>query len=72
MELDKENGNHAWSEVMNIEKNQLFDYETFDIRKKGSKAPAGYQHIKCQFIFDVKYDLRRKAKLVARGDMTHV
>ena len=52
--------------------NQLFDYDTFNIRKKGNKTPAGYQHIKYQFIFDVKYDLRRKARLVARGDMTHI
>ena len=57
---------------MNIEKNQLFDYETFEIKKKGSKAPPGYQYIKYQFVFDVKYNLKRKARLVARGDMTNI
>ena len=72
LEPDKENGNYAWGEAMNIKKNQLFDYETFEIKKKGSKAPPGYQYIKYQFVFDVKYDLRRKARLVARGDMTNI
>ena len=57
---------------MNTERKQLFDYETFDVRKKGSKLPKGYQHIKYQFVFNVKYDLRRKAQLVARGDITSI
>ena len=32
--------------------------------------PAFYKKISCHMIFDIKMDLTRKARLVARGNMT--
>ncbi len=34
------------------------------------QVPPGYQFVETYFVFDVKMDLTRKARLVARGSMT--
>jgi hypothetical protein len=36
----------------------------------GEDIPTGYQKIPYHMVFDVKYDLSRKARLVAGGDWT--
>ena len=69
--LDKINGNHLWEEAIEKEINQLLFYETFDIKNRGDKAPQGYQKIPGFLVFDVKYDLRRKARFVAGGHVTN-
>jgi hypothetical protein len=37
---------------------------------QGEDIPTGYQKIPYHMVFDVKYDLRHKAKLVAGGNWT--
>ena len=37
---------------------------------QGRKIPSGYQKIPYHIVFDVKYDLRHKARLVAGGNWT--
>ena len=37
--LDKKNGDNKWMEAISKEKNQPFDFETFEILGKGEKAP---------------------------------
>ena len=48
----------------------MFEYESFDFLDRGEKAPKGYKRIPGFFVFDVKHDLRRKARFVAGGHMT--
>ena len=36
----------------------------------GEKSPSGYTEITCHLIFEVKFDLRRKARYVAGGHVT--
>ena len=37
---------------------------------KNTAVPKGYQQIKLRIVFDVKQSLKRKARIVACGDMT--
>ena len=55
---------------INKEKNRLFDFHTFEVLGKNEKAPKGYKRIPGFYVFDVKYDLRRKARFVAGGHMS--
>ena len=42
-----------------------------DVRQGVARGDfVGYQEIACHWVFDVKMDLTRKARLVAGGDMT--
>ena len=72
--FDEANKNSLWNNAIEIELNQVVHkYNTFrDLRKyhgKGS-VPEGYQYIRVYIIFDVKYDLRHKCRLVAGGHLT--
>ena len=71
LRLDKINGNTFWEEAIDKEIGQLLDYETFNFQEKGEKAPSGYQRIPGFLVFDVKHDLRRKARFVAGGHVTN-
>ena len=68
--LDEANGNTLWQDAIKKELNQLNQYETFKALKKGESAPEGYKRIPYNVIFDVKFDGRRKARLVAGGHKT--
>jgi len=68
--LDKKNNNNLWQEAIETELKQLTDYETFIILDSGEDIPKGYQKIPYHIVFDVKYDLRHKARLVAGGNWT--
>ena len=73
LELDKTNGNHFWREAMDAEIQQLLFYETFQILPRGQRdfaRKSEYTYIPMHMVFDVKFDLRRKARLVAGGNFT--
>jgi len=72
IELDKKNGNTKWQDSMALELLQPDEYETFKDLGRGAKAPAGYKHIHCHFVFDAKHDGRHKSCLVAGGHLTDV
>jgi hypothetical protein len=55
---------------MRTELKQLTDYQTFIVLDSGEDIPNGYQKILHQIGFDVRYDLRHKARLVAGGNWT--
>ena len=57
-------------EAITKEKNQLFDFDTFEVLATNEKAPKGYKRIPGFYVFDVKHDLRRKARFVAGGHMS--
>jgi hypothetical protein len=66
MNLDKRNKNNLWQEAVETELKQLTDYETVIVLDSGEDIPKGYQKIPYHIVFDVKYDLRHKARLVGR------
>jgi hypothetical protein len=70
IDLDKNNGNQLWQEAIKTELKQLTDYQTFIVLDSGEGIPTGYQKIPYRMAFDVKYDLRHKARVVAGGNWT--
>jgi hypothetical protein len=42
IELDKENGSQLWQEAINIELEQLTNYQTFIVLDPGEDIPTGY------------------------------
>jgi hypothetical protein len=68
--LDKKSGNQLWQEDIKTEFKHLTDYQTFIIQDSGEDIPTGYQKIPYHMVFDVKYDLIHKARLVAGGNWT--
>jgi hypothetical protein len=68
IDLDQKNGNQLWQEVIKTELKQLTDYQTFIFLDSGEDISTGYQKIPHHLVFDVKYDLRHKARLVAGGN----
>ena len=70
LRIDKENGNTLWQEAIKTELDQINKYKTFKVHGKAIPPPKGYKRINVHFVFDVKFDLRRKARLVAGGHLT--
>ena len=68
--FDGKNENSLWADAIKKEIEQLLALSTFRILKKGTRKIAGFNYIPLYFAFDVKYDLRRKARLVAGGHAT--
>ena len=69
IELDRQNGDIRWQEAIELELKQINEYRTFR-----SLLPMDsledYQQIPYHFVFDVKFDGRCKARLVANGSKT--
>ena len=67
--LDAKNGNTKWQDAMQDEITSHYDYDTY--KDHGTiKFLDGYKRICVHFVFDVKHDLRHKARLVAGGHLT--
>jgi len=49
---------------------EVNEFEVFKVLAKGASPPPGYKRIPYSFVFDVKFDLRRKARIVAGGHRT--
>ena len=71
-QLQEKAGHTKWTDAEAKETKQLFDYETFRDLGKRAPVPRGYRVIRVHFVYDVKHDLRHKARLVAGGHMTPV
>ena len=68
--IDEREGNRKWQDSEELELGQLYEYDTFDIRPKGSPIPDGYKKIPCHMVYDVKWDGRHKSRFVAGGHRT--
>jgi hypothetical protein len=68
LDLDKKNGNQLWQEAIKTDLKHLTDHQTLIVLDSGEDIPKGYQKIPYHMAFDVKYDLRHKARLVATGN----
>ena len=65
LRLDKENNNTFWSDAINKELSNVII--AFKLLNEGECPPVGSKRIPYHIIFDVKFDLTRKARLVAGG-----
>src|SRR5687767_12178778 len=70
LRLDRMNGDRLWQEAITTELDQINSYKTFTDTGKGTPPPANYKQVPVHFVFDVKFDFRRKARLVAGGHLT--
>ena len=68
--LDKKNGNTKWRDAIKTELSQLEEFQVFRLLAEGEPIPPGYKQIPYHIVFDVKFDLRYKARLVADGNWT--
>ena len=66
-ELDRINRNDVWKTA--IEKELSKVRPAFELLEDGKSIPIGYKKINYHFVFDVKMDLTRKARLVAGGHL---
>ena len=72
-DIDARNQDTRWHDAMDLELNQINDFDTFKDRGMGGEAQLleqGYQKIRLHWVYDAKHDLRLKARLVANGAMT--
>ena len=77
VKLHNENGNSKWQDAIDLELQQIHEYQGFrNLGKatyekgKVTNLPTGYTR-KSEFtFFDVKHDGRHKARLVADGHLT--
>ena len=70
--LEERLGHTKWTGAERTELSQLYDYDTFINKGKDAPIPHGFRLIKVRFVYDVKHDLRHKARLVAGGHLTPV
>ena len=70
MSLDRDNGNTFWMDAIKKEyENVKIAFKKLDDDKQ---VPPGFTEITCHLVFEVKFDLRRKARYVAGGHLTDV
>ena len=69
MKLDKENGNTLWFDAQKKEADGLRKEDTFEIPEPDFDL-SDYQYVPLIYAWDVKYDGRRKARLMANGKVT--
>ena len=68
LQFDKDNGNTYWHDA--IQKEMQNSKIAFELLGMGEQPPPGYKRIRCHLNFEVKMDLRRKARYVAGGHLT--
>jgi hypothetical protein len=70
--IDEGNGNHLWREAEETELKQIDEYDVFTDLGFKADPPKDYKKIRVHMVYDIKHDLRRKARLVADGNLTQV
>eukprot|EP00957_Ditylum_brightwellii_P191560 14585116-Ditylum_brightwellii.AAC.1 len=69
MELDKGNRNNLWFDAKKREASTLRDMATFELMLENFDL-TGYQYVPLIYAWDVNFDDRRRACLVANGKVT--
>ncbi len=67
--IDKRTGTDFWKKAIEKEIRNVFPVFEF-LKSDNNQVPPGFQFVETYFVFDIKMDLKRKARLVARGSMT--
>ncbi|MGH7954663.1 MAG: hypothetical protein ACREOZ_01755, partial [Gloeomargaritales cyanobacterium] len=68
LQIDKDTGTDMWYRAIQKEMKNVMP--TFQFVEKDDNVPVGYKWIPCHWVFDVKMDFTRKARLVAGGHVT--
>ena len=69
MRMDAVAQNRKWQEAVEKEVSALILHECFNFKSPGYNPPGNYQYCRLHFMYDVKPDLRYKARLVCDGIM---
>jgi len=70
--MDVKNQDNKWKEAMEKDISSMREHKTFEFLHPDASPPEGYQCAPLRMIFDVKSDLRRKARLVVGGHKVDV
>jgi hypothetical protein len=70
LRLDKLNNNTKWQDAIDTEIQGINEYGTFRVVQFQVILSIEYKRIPYHFVFDVKFDLRHRARLVAGGHQT--
>ena len=65
--LDTKNGDTFWQDAIKLEIDSLLEMHCFDFKARKFVPSRAFQRTTLHMVFDVKEDLRRKARLVAGG-----
>ena len=68
--MDRANGHKFWQDAVKKEMTNV--KIAFKFLDDGTQVPIGFKEITCHLIFDVKFDLTRKARYVGGGHLTPV
>ena len=68
MLIDAEVGNRLWQEAVENEVDVLIQHGCFDFKTSNYKLPSNYQYCRLHFVYDIKSDLKYKARLVCNDD----
>lgn len=71
-ELDDGIGNTFWQDAIDKELLALTKLECFEFHPRNKVLPEEYQETRLKWVFDVKNDLRRKARLVCQGQLLDI
>ncbi len=64
------NGYTQWPHGIAKKQEEVNKFQVFKVLAKGELPPLGYKRMSYSFVLDVKFDLRRKARIVASGHRT--
>ena len=67
MRLDSESGDRRWQEAIQKEVDALIEHNCFTFKTPNYKPSPEYQYCRLHFVYDIKQDLRYKARLVVDG-----
>ena len=67
---DEMNGDQGWSEAEKLELSQLIEYKAYYSLGLNAPVPEGHTLILVHFVYDRKICGKKKARLVANGNMT--
>ena len=67
LRIDKAAGNTLWQDAVKKEVGALIQHQCFDFRSPDYKPSKDYQYCRLHFVYEIKTDLRHKARLVCDG-----
>jgi hypothetical protein len=67
LRIDKAAGNKKWQEAVMKEIAALIHHQCFEFKSAKFKPSADYQYAPLRLVYDIKSDLRYKARLVVQG-----
>lgn len=67
LRLDSAANNTLWQDAVKKEIGALIQHQCFDFKPPGFKPPSDFQYCRLHFVYEVKSDLRHKARLVCNG-----